>query len=431
MVRIELATALLGLAAAAASPGTARILDELGDAAQPSVIENPAGGLLLSWQARLEDGCAALHVAPLTADGELGAVREVARGCDWFINWADFPSFAVADNGDWQGFFLRRQGEGRYAYHVYQTRSTDGGRNWSQPLRLHDDQSPSEHGFVAFAPAGGDRILAVWLDGRQGADPESHDHNAHTDHGDHGAMSLRSAVIGRDGVIGIEQEVDDRVCSCCPNSLVRVAGQHLAMYRNRSPTEIRDLGLAHFADERWQQRGVVHDDGYYTRGCPVNGGALAVRGRQVLAVWPTLVEGAIAVRIRTLDERGSADGPMHELESEKSTLGRVSAASLSDSWLISWLGAGSKAGLTTLKLARLNTDLAVIALQPVVDLPAGRDLGMPRLASNGDVATLVYTVAQSGERRPDGRVSTRLAVFQERFAPLVTRSATLADPNDP
>ncbi len=49
----------------------------------------------------------------------------VREGCNWFVNWADFPSAVVADNGDWLTFWLQKTGEGTYAYAVMTRRSTD------------------------------------------------------------------------------------------------------------------------------------------------------------------------------------------------------------------------------------------------------------------------------------------------------------------
>jgi hypothetical protein len=41
-------------------------------------------------------------------EGELGSTYELASGCNWFVNWADTPSLAAADNDDWLTFYLQR-----------------------------------------------------------------------------------------------------------------------------------------------------------------------------------------------------------------------------------------------------------------------------------------------------------------------------------
>jgi Spy/CpxP family protein refolding chaperone len=71
-------------------------------------------------------------------------------------------------------------------------------------------------------------------------------------------------------------------------------------------------------------------------------------------------------------------------------MGRVDVVGWgSDGTLVSWLGAQD--GQSVLRVARLDTALAEAERLVVATLPPGRMTGMPRMASHGDAAILVWT----------------------------------------
>lgn len=383
-------------------------------AAQPNVVADPARQrFVLSWQERDADGCATLRTATLGRDGTLGTPRDVARGCDWFVNWADFPSIAIADNGDWWTYYLQKSGASTYAYDIRLVRSEDEGRSWSAPITPHDDRTPTEHGFVSMVPMGGDRMLMAWLDGRNTLVPTPNGgHDAHgTGHGassgghahTEGPMSLRSAEIGRDFVLRHAEEVDARVCSCCPTDLVRRGEGAVLVYRNRSEDEIRDVYAADYRDGRWTPGAAVRTDGWQIAACPVNGPALATSDDRVAALWPTMAGATLTVKGALV---GATD-PAIALESGEAVLGRPDLAPWREGrWLATWLGAGA-GGAQALRIATLPPSLALAPalVQDVALLPPGRGTGMPRLASLGEVAVLVWTEPK-GTEGPDARVGT-------------------------
>jgi hypothetical protein len=417
MVRTHLAAGVLSLLTLAAGWPAASLevqplaLEALGPAAQPSVVADPARGrFVLSWQARLPDGCAALRAAELRPEGRLGPVREAARGCNWFVNWGDFPALAIADNGDWLTYWLPKTGQGTYAYEIRTRRSIDRGRTWEAPVVVHTDATETEHGFVSMAPAGDDRILLVWLDGRAMAQPAT-DATANTatspgsDHSHAGRMSLRSAILRRGGVREDEAQVDSDVCSCCTTDLVRVSpGEHLAVYRDRSEHEIRDIGIARRDSAGWRGEGLVHADNWRIAACPTNGPALATRAGQTLVAWPTMPDSQrVLLRARRLD----APGPVREIESGAEVTGRVDVAPWQDGWILSWLGAGGP-GRSVLKVATWGPSLAERTRTDVADVPAGRAVGIPRLASLPGHAVLVWTEAEEPLPAPPTRPRTQL-----------------------
>lgn len=404
VVRIHLAAQFLSVIVsglAVAQPGT---LLPLGlpieaHALTPHVVADRAQGrFLLSWQERLPEGCARLQMATLSADGMLGEPREVASGCDWFVNWADHPQVAVADNGDWWAFWLQKEGAGTYHYGIRVVHSQDEGLNWSAPIVPHDDGTLSEHGFVSMAADGADRIRLIWLDGRHAA-AQSAEADPQEGHGEHeGAMSLRAAVLNPQGNISEDVELDARTCSCCWTALLRRPdGTHLAAWRDRSDHEIRDIALATRGRSGWQVSGLVHADNWKINACPVNGPALAQQGTRVFAAWSTMPNASdMAVRARVL---GTEAMPIR-IEQSPAVLGRVDAEGFDGGVLLSWLGAGGT-GESVLRLGLFDADLQQRQRLDVAVLPAGRSIGVPRLAALQQVAMLVWT-------EPDTPASDRL-----------------------
>jgi hypothetical protein len=319
----------------------------------------------------------------------------VSRGCQRFVNWADFPAIVVADNGDWLTWWLEKSGPATYAYDIQVVRSTDRGASWSAPLTPHDDGTATEHGFVAGAAAGDDRVRLVWLDGRHTAAGGHHEQQAE------GPMSLRSAVLGRAG-LSEESEIDAMVCSCCGTDLARLADDsHLAVYRDRDEAEIRDVAIARVDAKGWQLEGLVHEDGWRTPACPVNGPALATHASTALIAWTTQIDGErMAVRIRNY----ARPEPMQTLEEGPGVLGRVDLARIGQYWLVSWLG-GAKAGQSVLRVALLDASMHERARRDIASIAPGRNTGFPRLAGQGQQAVLVWTevIDASAER-----VQTRL-----------------------
>lgn len=414
MLRILATTALACLTGAAAADRIDVIalpaVVPAGVAAEPSVAVDPAGGFVLTWQARLAEGGTALEFARVAGDGARAGAGRIAMGTGWFVNWADFPALAVLDNGDWLAHWLQRSGAGRYAYDIRVSRSRDRGHTWSDPILLHDDGTRSEHGFVAWAPLGGDRAHAIWLDGRftaaarataaDGADGAAAG-NGHGDHAGHhqpadGAMTLRAARIGRDGITEAVQ-LDVSVCDCCQTDAVRTGGQTLVVYRDRSDQEVRDVGLVRHDGRRWRDPEPLFDDGWVVAGCPVNGPAIAADGDRVLAAAYSEAGGRAAVRIRGSDDAGRSWRDPVELVAADS-LGRLDVAALPGGRFLVAHQTGSG------RQARLRVDVVdrqdrVTASHVLAEADRAHLPGFPRMAASGDAVLLAWTQVDAGKPR--------------------------------
>lgn len=369
---------------------------ELPGQSQPSITADRRGGYLLTAIERNE-GSAQLFFHRLDQAGLVLESGLIASGSDWFVNWADFPSLTVADNGDWLSFVLRKSDiSSPYAYDIWTTRSIDRGATWTPLAKLNDDSLPTEHGFVSLLPDGDDRVLAVWLDGRRGAQGAGAGHDEHA--GAH--TSLRSAVLRRDGAPIEVAELDSLTCDCCTTDALRLPAGPLVAYRNRSEAEVRDIGTVEREDKSWSAAQIPVADQWHMPGCPVNGPALAGLGVQALMVWPTQAKGEFEVRAAL---RGAESWrALPSLEIAPDLQGRVDAASWTDGHaLVSWLGVNASGDQRqpVLRVAELNQQGEVLTRVDVRPIPSGRNTGMPRMASVDGSAILVWTEpSESGPR---------------------------------
>ena len=407
-MRYRILGVLAGIGIAAApmsSPARASALEgrtvqiaSSGAPGQPSVAVDPREGFVVTWQEKTGD-TAALRYAVISQQGVETRRGEIATGANWFVNWADFPSLVVLDNGDWVTHWLARSAGGAESYDIRLVRSRDRGRTWSAPIIPHLDGTATQHGFVSLVPAGGDRVLVIWLDGRRGAKPsdvaghgdKGHDDKGHDEH--ESPMTLRSAVVDRAGMLSEQAEIDASTCSCCQTDAARFAGRTVVAYRDRSPEEIRDISvLARGANGEWSAPRTLHSDGWRIEGCPVNGPAVAVNRKQMLVVWTTASSGEMEAKytIREWDRPGAAI----PLAPGTRMRGRLDAAPWQQGFLVSWLGSGADANAGTtfsgLMLAEVDAKGMIVGQRNVANLPLIRVSGNPRMATFRDRALLVW-----------------------------------------
>ena len=363
-------------------------------AAQPSVAVDRREGFVVTWQERADEQ--SLRFAVIDRAGHERRRGTVSNGKDRFINGADFPSLAVLDNGDWITYWLQKTASGTYAYEIRTTRSRDAGRSWDRPVVVHRDATPTEHGFVSMVPEGKDRVRLIWLDGRQMAATANAEGEGGQEH-----MTLRSAVLGRDGVPREEQELDALTCACCQTDMVRTGEATVAVYRDRTVDELRDIGVAVLEKGRWSAAKRLHADNWHMPGCPVNGPALAAQNQRWLAVWPTMASGEMEVRA-IAGSRGKFDAAPIVLAQGADELGRVDVAAVGDQrWLITRVA--TRAGAAALILATLEANGDRTADREI----APRVGGYPRLAVDGDVGLLAFTVPKGNNESAVGLVLVR------------------------
>ena len=258
----------------------------------------------------------------------------VTTGEEHFINWADFPSIFYNGKNHLVVHWLEKNGDGTYDYVVKVSQSFDRGRSWSRPIIPHKDNKLGEHGFVSFFNASNNKVGLVWLDGRNMMG-EEHGHG-------YGQMNLYSTTIDKNGILGEEILLDDRVCECCPTSAVNIENDILVAYRDRSLSEIRNINLVRWNNSSWQKPHSLHNDNWKIAGCPVNGPKLAVIGNNVAAVWYTSPNENPIIYISFSKDGGKKFNSPIRIDNGN-PIGRVDCIWLdSDRVLVSWMEMGEK-----------------------------------------------------------------------------------------
>lgn len=362
----------------------------------PNLSLSADGGVLMSWMEPRRAGGMTLRFARF--DGRRWSPpRTIAEGDSFFANWADFPSIVALPGKRLAAHWLWKSGAGTYAYDVRVSQSKDQGRTWSPPVVPHLDGTATEHGFVSLLPET-DGVRAVWLDGRKS---EGHVEDAPGPSPD---MTLRTAVIGFDGRLRAEHELDTRTCDCCQTAAVRTGDGVLVAYRDRSAEEIRDIALVRLDAGRWSAPAALHADAWHMPGCPVNGPALSALGKRVAVAWYTAAaESARVLAAFSSDAGRTFTAPVRVDAGDP--LGRVAVEQLDDgSALVCWVERAEAAAAVTVRRVgsdRADTDALVIA-----KTAATRASGFPRLLRVGPDVFVAWTEngASGGVRLARARI---------------------------
>lgn len=372
-------------------------------AAQPDLVVTKDGDLLLSWIRPEEDG----HVLELArhSAGEWAAATTIARGDDWFVNWADTPHVSATADGALWAHWLQKSAAATYAYDVALVRSSDGGRNWSDPVLVNDDGTPTEHGFVSMWPAASDRIGIAWLDGRE-TGTAGHGDGNDGGHGGGGAMTVRSAVFDAGLSRSDEAVLDRSACDCCQTDAALTARGPLLVYRDRTEAEIRDIAATRREGGRWSEGRRVHADDWMMPACPVNGPAVAASGEDVVVGWYTAPNGDPQVKLAHSPDAGDSFRVPLLLDSGASVQGRVDVAlDAGAAWAL-WVTEGAEG--QALWLARSSTDLSrpLARVRVATQQGRGRATGFPQMVLAGGDVHIVWTEVSGGTAQLRGAVVT-------------------------
>lgn len=355
------------------------------DSREPDLSSTPDGRIILSWVQKIGEKRYALRMAERDANG-WSEVRTVAEGENWFVNWADFPSVIALRDGSLAAHWLVKNASSTYAYDVNIARSKDHGKTWDKPIVPHQDKTPTEHGFVSLVPLDDGRVGAIWLDGRNLKDVK--DDEPHTALAQ--SMTLRYAAIDSQGELSDEAQLDDRVCECCQTSAAITNDGIVAVYRDRSPTEVRDIAFVRNTPARnWSSPRIVHADNWEINACPVNGPAIATDGNRVAVAWYTGVGDVAHVRIAFSNDAGATFGPPIQVD-DGDTVGRVDVLLLPDgSALVCWLSGTVEAG--ALKVRRIKGDGTLGPAAVIAKTDISRSSGFPRMARLGNEVFIAWT----------------------------------------
>jgi hypothetical protein len=349
-----------------------------GKVSGPRLSEGDGDNLVLSW---MESGDSGTDLRFASWEGAgFGEARNVVTEPRMFVNWADLPSVLHVGGNHWLAHWLRYSAEMTYSYDFVVSQSFDGGKSWSKPVEAHDDRTPTEHGFVSLHrdPEG---VALLWLDGRDTAGAPS-DHILDT------SMTLRTAVITPDGERVREQLVDDSVCDCCQTDIAVSASGPVAVYRDRTADEIRDIYVTRSVDGAWQAGVPLHADNWNIPGCPVNGPSIVARNDDVAVAWFTAANDTPSVRIAfSSDSAVTFEDPVEIASGQLA--GFVGLAIIDDGlFAVSWVSR-TESGNNAINIRSVTSDGRLGMAQRIATTEQLRVL--PQLANVDDNLVLAWT----------------------------------------
>jgi len=397
-------TAFCMLIACSKSPGehalTVHELDEIAHARLPNMVNSQNGGFYLSFVKNKENGYSELFYAVL---GESGWVnpQKVTGGNNWFVNWADYPSVAIHKGDVLAAHWLQKKAGGTYAYDI--NMSFTAGGQWSSPFAPHNDNTPTEHGFVSMIPTADSSVVAVWLDGRNmtGA------HEEYTSNPKH-AMNLRGGIIHASGKVD-DTIIDDRVCDCCDTDMARIPSGFIASYRDRSVDEIRDIKVVRFDGNRWSEPTSVAEDNWKINACPVNGPSIDASGENVAVAWFTNSNNQPKVYIAFSSDEGTSFSKPVRVDAGRPA-GRIDIVHNRDgtAW-ISWIElveAGAE-----LRAALVSANEEILLTETISSISRSRNSGFPQMEGNREKIVVSWT--EPGDKDNDYRIRTSLLLLND------------------
>ncbi len=367
----------------------------------PHLQADETGKIYMSWMLSIDEEIHALQYSEYEND-RWTSPSTVKVGPEFFVNWADFPSVVGYDGEVAAAHWLKKVEGGTYAYHVQVAFPGDSSMHWTDSITPHLDNTPTEHGFVTLKPITRDRVLAVWLDGRETADRED------DQYGDmEKSMTLRSAEISRDGTITRERVIDDTVCDCCQTDLIQTEDGFITVYRDRTEEEVRDIYISKYDEEtgKWNEPVAVHNDEWVIGACPVNGPRVVARGNRVAVAWFTMAENESRVKLAQSADGGSTFGEPVQIAGDRA-MGRVDLLIADEEeTYVSWMRHRGDVGdvVVTRVTPDGTADTAIVAGRT----SPSRNSGFPRMAELEEALLLAWT-----QTEPVYRVRTAKVPFE-------------------
>ena len=348
----------------------------------PHLITNKTDdALYLSWVEKIDDSTY-FYFSEWSTDRWSDPIL-ISKGTDWFVNWADYPMISVNQSGAMQAHYLQKSSSGTYSYNVKLVQS-ENGVDWIELGAIHNDGTPTEHGFVSHIVRPDSTYQVAWLDGRQtNASHEGHSHGG-------GAMTLRTALVDPNGKISERTELDNRTCDCCQTTGTWTDQGAVIAYRDRSDLEIRDIYVVRQTPEGWSEPKPVWNDGWQIEGCPVNGPRITSKGNQVAIAWYTAAQNKPTVKVSFSQDAGENFGEPVVLDSDN-PIGRVDIVSLDENRVaVSWL-----AGDGSIQLAIYDQLKGLVSKQGIASSSIERSAGFPQLEKLNQSLLLAWTVSDS------------------------------------
>ena len=325
-------------------------------------------------------------------------VAFIPRVNDPNINDTGNEHFLVFDgpDGSLMAIWTQSTGEGNPDQHIVFAQSRDDGKTWSKTFLPHHDGTITQHAFATLfeRPNGG--LGLVWLDGRLTVKDR-----------DKGPMTLRYGAYDAQWKQISDRGIDTKVCDCCTTSVAMTADGPIAVYRNRTGDEIRDIYVSRYEMGAWTAGKPVHNDGWHVEACPVNGPVVSAHGKDVVVAWFVAKNDQGQSFTAFSNDSGRSFGNPIRLD-DGSSLGKVDIEMLDDgSAVAAYIEfANQRAQFRMRHIERSGAKSAPIT---IAGASGGRVGGVPRLARSGN--ELVFEWVETPESGGVGIVKTATAAL--------------------
>ena len=284
---------------------------------EPNLYTSINGGTYLSFISTSDTSdISKLYFSKLELNNlEWNTPSLINSSTDWFVNWADFPRITTNNQKGISVHFLEKSSSETYSYDIKVMNSKDEGNSWNNPMKLHNDNTKTEHGFVSTVNYY-NNFLSTYLDGRQN-ELAKENKNLKPQ------MTLRATSYNIDGVILMDELIDNKVCDCCQTDIALTSDNSpITVYRDRSNNETRDIYYSYYKNSKWSNPLPVFNDNWIIGGCPVNGPAISTFNNSSSLIWYTEIDGESKIKIAFTDDITKGfDDPI--LINANNPLGRV------------------------------------------------------------------------------------------------------------
>lgn len=345
--------------------------------AEPFLFTDKNGMVYLSWIEK-NNKQSTLKFASLVNNAWTTPVS-IATGNNWFINWADYPMLAADGNNNLIAHYLEKSDTAKFTYDVKYVTSADKGTTWADAKILHDDGKQAEHGFVSMIPYG-EKFLVSWLDGRNTVSDGPGALEGH-----HGQMSIRAAILTKDGLKENEWELDNRVCDCCQTCVAITANGPIVVYRDRSEDEIRDMSIVRLVNGVWTAPKTIFPDEWKINGCPVNGPKADAVGNSLAIAWFSMKEKKGQVKIVFSSDGGNSFNVPVQID-EGNPIGRVDLLMLDEkSAMVSWMEGSDIKAIKVYAAGTTGNSIMIAASSDA------RSSGFPQMTRAGENIIFAWT----------------------------------------
>lgn len=346
--------------------------------AEPYLFTDKNGTVYLSWVEKRGKE-ATLKFSSLT-DDKWGEPITIANGNSWFVNWADYPVIASDGEKNFIGHFLEKSDTAKFTYDVKLAVSVDNGKSWGSAVTLHDDGKKAEHGFVSIIPYK-EGFFTCWLDGRKTAMEGDMDHHE----GHHGEMTVRAAILDKNGKKINEWELDGRVCDCCQTTAAITSDGPVVVYRDRSDSEVRDMSIVRFVNGSWTAPQTIYADNWQIKACPVNGPRADALKNNLAIAWFSAKDKKGEVKIVFSKDGGATFAKPIRIDEGKA-IGRVDVLLLDGKTaMVSWMEGPS------IKAVKVNADGVKGSSITIASSSESRSGGFPQMTLAGNKIIFAWT----------------------------------------